>query len=274
MRPTIGVGEVWISCSSSSKPPEPEPRFAEARALLEVGAGAEGGALVGHHQRPDLRVGVRRGDGVAQTLDQVRTERVAVLLVGQRRGHHAALARDPDRALACRPARAMVILVDLRYRSWHPAVNATERESRCNLPCSPRRSAPASTRAPPEFAENRAAMLEKLAEIDRLLDEAEAGGGPDAPRAPGQARQAPGARAHRARARSRQPLPRDQLARRLQLGLRDRRRRGARDRRDRRRRVRDLRQRSDRARRRAHALRGARSGCARSRSRATTGSPT
>ncbi|MCX5737241.1 MAG: acyl-CoA carboxylase subunit beta, partial [Proteobacteria bacterium] len=28
------------------------------------------------------------------------------------------------------------------------------------------------------FAENRAAMLEKLAEIDRLLDEAEAGGGP------------------------------------------------------------------------------------------------
>ncbi|HKA13516.1 MAG TPA: carboxyl transferase domain-containing protein [Myxococcota bacterium] len=30
----------------------------------------------------------------------------------------------------------------------------------------------------PEFAENRAAMLEKLAEIDRLLDEAEAGGGP------------------------------------------------------------------------------------------------
>jgi acetyl-CoA carboxylase carboxyltransferase component len=32
------------------------------------------------------------------------------------------------------------------------------------------------TRAP-EFAENRAAMLEKLAEIDRLLDEAEAGGG-------------------------------------------------------------------------------------------------
>ena len=33
------------------------------------------------------------------------------------------------------------------------------------------------TRAP-EFEENRAAMLEKLAEIDRLLDEAEAGGGP------------------------------------------------------------------------------------------------
>ena len=30
----------------------------------------------------------------------------------------------------------------------------------------------------PEFAENRAAMLEKLAEIDQLLDEAEAGGGP------------------------------------------------------------------------------------------------
>jgi len=30
----------------------------------------------------------------------------------------------------------------------------------------------------PEFAENRAAMLEKLAEIDRLLDQAEAGGGP------------------------------------------------------------------------------------------------
>ena len=30
----------------------------------------------------------------------------------------------------------------------------------------------------PEFAENRAAMLEKLAEIDRLLDEAAAGGGP------------------------------------------------------------------------------------------------
>jgi len=29
----------------------------------------------------------------------------------------------------------------------------------------------------PEFAENRAAMLEKLAEIERLLDEAEAGGG-------------------------------------------------------------------------------------------------
>ncbi|MEB2346610.1 MAG: acyl-CoA carboxylase subunit beta [Deltaproteobacteria bacterium] len=32
----------------------------------------------------------------------------------------------------------------------------------------------------PEFAENRAAMLEKLAEIDRLLDEAAAGGGPEA----------------------------------------------------------------------------------------------
>jgi len=31
----------------------------------------------------------------------------------------------------------------------------------------------------PEFAENRTAMLEKLAEIDRLLDEAEAGGGPE-----------------------------------------------------------------------------------------------
>jgi acyl-CoA carboxylase subunit beta len=31
----------------------------------------------------------------------------------------------------------------------------------------------------PEFAENRAAMLEKLAEIDRLLDQAEAGGGPE-----------------------------------------------------------------------------------------------
>jgi len=30
----------------------------------------------------------------------------------------------------------------------------------------------------PEFAENRAAMIEKLAEIDRLLGEAEAGGGP------------------------------------------------------------------------------------------------
>ncbi len=30
----------------------------------------------------------------------------------------------------------------------------------------------------PEFEENRTAMLEKLAEIDRLLDEAEAGGGP------------------------------------------------------------------------------------------------
>jgi acetyl-CoA carboxylase carboxyltransferase component len=30
----------------------------------------------------------------------------------------------------------------------------------------------------PEFAENRSAMLEKLEEIDRLLDEAEAGGGP------------------------------------------------------------------------------------------------
>jgi len=32
----------------------------------------------------------------------------------------------------------------------------------------------------PEFEENRAAMLEKLSEIDRLLDEAEAGGGPEA----------------------------------------------------------------------------------------------
>jgi acetyl-CoA carboxylase carboxyltransferase component len=32
----------------------------------------------------------------------------------------------------------------------------------------------------PEFEENRAAMHEKLAEIDRLLDEAEAGGGPEA----------------------------------------------------------------------------------------------
>jgi len=31
----------------------------------------------------------------------------------------------------------------------------------------------------PEFTENRAAMLEKLAEIDRLLDAAEAGGGPE-----------------------------------------------------------------------------------------------
>src|SRR5258706_10964216 len=31
----------------------------------------------------------------------------------------------------------------------------------------------------PEFAENRAAMLDKLAEIDRLLDAAEAGGGPE-----------------------------------------------------------------------------------------------
>jgi acyl-CoA carboxylase subunit beta len=31
----------------------------------------------------------------------------------------------------------------------------------------------------PEFTENRAAMLEKLAEIDRLLDTAEAGGGPE-----------------------------------------------------------------------------------------------
>ena len=31
----------------------------------------------------------------------------------------------------------------------------------------------------PEFAENRSAMLEKLAEIDRLLDAAEAGGGPE-----------------------------------------------------------------------------------------------
>jgi len=31
-----------------------------------------------------------------------------------------------------------------------------------------------------EFQENRAAMLEKLAEIDRLLDQAEAGGGPEA----------------------------------------------------------------------------------------------
>ena len=30
----------------------------------------------------------------------------------------------------------------------------------------------------PEFSENRAAMLEKIAEIDRLLDQAEAGGGP------------------------------------------------------------------------------------------------
>ena len=30
----------------------------------------------------------------------------------------------------------------------------------------------------PEFAENRAAMLEKLEEIERLHDEAEAGGGP------------------------------------------------------------------------------------------------
>ena len=30
----------------------------------------------------------------------------------------------------------------------------------------------------PEFGENRAAMVEKLEEIDRLLDEAEAGGGP------------------------------------------------------------------------------------------------
>ena len=106
-----------------------------------------------------------------------------------------------------------------------------------------------------EFAENRAAMLEKLAEIDRLHGEAEAGGGPEAPRAPREAREAPRARADRARARPRQPLPRDQLARRLQLGLRDRRRRGARHRRDRRRRVRDLRQRSHRAGRRAHPLR-------------------
>ena len=32
----------------------------------------------------------------------------------------------------------------------------------------------------PEFGENRAAMLEKLAEIDRLQGEAEAGGGPAA----------------------------------------------------------------------------------------------
>jgi acetyl-CoA carboxylase carboxyltransferase component len=49
---------------------------------------------------------------------------------------------------------------------------------------------PAALLAPPlasrldpradEFTENRAAMLEKLAEIDRLLDEAEAGGGPAA----------------------------------------------------------------------------------------------
>jgi acyl-CoA carboxylase subunit beta len=31
----------------------------------------------------------------------------------------------------------------------------------------------------PEFTENRSAMLEKLAEIDRLLDQAEAGGGPE-----------------------------------------------------------------------------------------------
>ncbi len=30
----------------------------------------------------------------------------------------------------------------------------------------------------PEFEENRTAMLEKLDAIDRLLDEAEAGGGP------------------------------------------------------------------------------------------------
>ncbi len=32
----------------------------------------------------------------------------------------------------------------------------------------------------PEYEENRRAMLEKLAEVDRLLDEAEAGGGPEA----------------------------------------------------------------------------------------------
>ncbi|MCZ6462733.1 MAG: acyl-CoA carboxylase subunit beta, partial [Proteobacteria bacterium] len=33
-------------------------------------------------------------------------------------------------------------------------------------------------RRAPAFEENRAAMLEKLEEIDRLLDQAEAGGGP------------------------------------------------------------------------------------------------
>ena len=107
----------------------------------------------------------------------------------------------------------------------------------------------------PEFAENRAAMLEKLAEIDRLLDQAEAGGGP----------------AHHARLAKRGKLPvRERIAlaldpdspfleisplAALQLVVHDRRRRGGRDRRDRGHRVRDLRQRPDRARRRAHALR-------------------
>ena len=67
--------------------------------------------------------------------------------------------------------------------------------------------------------------------------------------------QAPHPRAHRQRARSRQPVPRDQRPGRLPLGLHDRRRHGRRHRRHRRHRVRDPRQRPLGARRCPHALR-------------------
>ena len=70
------------------------------------------------------------------------------------------------------------------------------------------------------------------------------------------ARQAADPRAHRQRARPRQPVPRDQRARRLRLRLHDRRRHGGRHRRHRRRGVRDHGQRPLGARRRPHPVRG------------------
>ena len=103
------------------------------------------------------------------------------------------------------------------------------------------------------FERNRADMLEQLAVIDELLDEADAGGGPAAHGAAcGRGASCRSASASPTRsiptARSSRSAPR-----RLRLGLHHRRRHGRRHRRHRRRRVRGHGQRSVRARRRAHA---------------------
>ena len=97
MRPTYGLGD------RAKRPNRSRPATAAGgrrrrrptrRALRQVGPGAEHAAPVGEHDDPDLGVGVGGVERVAQLADEPGAQGVAVGLVGQRDGEHAAVARS------------------------------------------------------------------------------------------------------------------------------------------------------------------------------------
>src|SRR5690606_33700660 len=183
MRPTIGVGEAWIAASRSSKRAEVGPpgaplersfRFAPAQnvepSLVTTSARTAGSALAASIASSRPRI-----SAAPSALRFSTSASVAVITPAALAMRTGSIVRGPPRVAPGRWRGPPPVTLRVR-RCANRAPGLDEESMPLPALLAPPLRSQLDTRSE-TFAENRAAMLEKLAELDRLLDQAEAGGG-------------------------------------------------------------------------------------------------